>query len=115
MLPYGLAVSRSLSCSLFSRLAGRRLASRSYWVILLCMKTAISVADPIFQAGERLAKRLGISRSHLYSKALLEYVERHDEDAITRRLNEVYATESSEPDPVITKIAAHSLPKESWK
>ncbi len=38
-----------------------------------------------------------------------------DADEITRRLNEVYANESSEPDPVITKIAARSLPKESWK
>lgn len=79
------------------------------------MKTAVSVPDPVFQAGERLAQRLGISRSQLYSKALREYVERHDEEEITRRLNEVYANESSEPDPVITKIAAQSLPKESWK
>ncbi len=79
------------------------------------MKITVSVVDPIFRAGERLAKRLGISRSHLYSKALREYMERHDEDEITRRLNEVYANESSEPDPVVTKIAARSLPKESWK
>jgi hypothetical protein len=38
-----------------------------------------------------------------------------DTDEITRRLNEVYAKESSEPDPMITKIAVRSLPKESWK
>jgi len=38
-----------------------------------------------------------------------------DADEITRRLDEVYAKESSEPDPVIAKIAARSLPKESWK
>jgi hypothetical protein len=38
-----------------------------------------------------------------------------DPDEITRRLNELYAKESSEPDPVIAKIAARSLPKESWK
>ena len=79
------------------------------------MKTAVSVPDPVFQAGERLAQHLGISRSQLYSKALCEYVTRHDKDEITRRLNEVYAKESSEPDPVITKIAAQALPKESWK
>jgi metal-responsive CopG/Arc/MetJ family transcriptional regulator len=80
------------------------------------MKTVVSIPDPVFQAGERLAQRLGISRSQLYSKALCEYVTRHDkDDEITRRLNEVYAKESSEPDPVISKIAAQSLPKESWK
>jgi hypothetical protein len=38
-----------------------------------------------------------------------------DVDEITRRLNEVYANEPSEPDPVISKIAARALPKESWK
>ena len=79
------------------------------------MKTAVSVPDPVFQAGERLAHRLGISRSQLYSKAIRDYVERHDEDEMTRRLNEVYAKESSEPDPVLTKIAARSLPRDSWK
>jgi len=41
--------------------------------------------------------------------------ERHDEDATTQRLNEVYSTEPSEADPVIAKIAASSLPRESWK
>jgi antitoxin MazE6 len=79
------------------------------------MKTAVSVPDPIFHAAERLAQRLGVSRSQLYSRAVGEYLERHDEDEITRRLNEVYAIQPSEPDPVITKIAAKSLPRESWK
>ena len=79
------------------------------------MKTAISIPNPVFQAGERLAQRLSISRSQLYSRALREYIERYDEDEITRLLDEVYANQSSEPDPVITRIAAQSLPKESWK
>ncbi len=79
------------------------------------MKTAVSVPDSVFQAGERFAQRLGVSRSRLYSKALFEYLQRHDEDEITRRLDEVYADEPSEPDPVVTRIAAQSLPSESWK
>jgi metal-responsive CopG/Arc/MetJ family transcriptional regulator len=79
------------------------------------MKTAISVPDPVFEAGERLAQRLGMSRSHLYSAALRAYLERHDDDEITRRLNEVYDRESSEADPVLTKLASRALPRESWK
>jgi metal-responsive CopG/Arc/MetJ family transcriptional regulator len=79
------------------------------------MKTAISVPDPVFEAGERLADRLGVSRSRLYSAALREYLKQHDDDEITRRLNEVYDREPSEPDPVLLKIAAHALPRESWK
>ncbi|MEA2693859.1 MAG: hypothetical protein QOJ16_3246 [Acidobacteriota bacterium] len=79
------------------------------------MKTAISVPDPVFEAGERLAQRLGVSRSHLYSIALRAYLERHDDDEVTRRLNEVYDREPSEPDPVFTKLASRALPRESWK
>lgn len=70
--------------------------------------------DNVFRAGERLAHRLGISRSGLYSKALQEFLARHD-DEITRRLNEVYERESSAIDPAISRIAARSLPKESWE
>jgi metal-responsive CopG/Arc/MetJ family transcriptional regulator len=79
------------------------------------MKTAVSVPDPVFEAGERLAQRLGVSRSHLYSTALRAYLERHDDDEVTRRLNEVYDREPAEADPVLTRIAALALPRESWK
>ena len=79
------------------------------------MKTAISLPDPVFHAGEKLAHRLGISRSHLYAKALQEFVQKHDDEEITRCLNEVYRSESSEIDPGVTRIAALALPKESWR
>ena len=79
------------------------------------MKTAVSVPDRVFNAGERLAHRLGISRSRLYSEALREFVERHDDDQVTQRLNEVYGKEPSAVDPAISRIAARALPKESWK
>jgi metal-responsive CopG/Arc/MetJ family transcriptional regulator len=79
------------------------------------MKTAISVPDPVFEAGERLAERLGVSRSRLYSAALRAYLELHDDDEVTRRLNEVYAQETSGADPVLTRLASLVLPRESWK
>jgi metal-responsive CopG/Arc/MetJ family transcriptional regulator len=79
------------------------------------MKTAISVPDPVFKAGERVAQRLGISRSRLYADALRDWLRRHDDKEITRRLNEVYTAEPSEPDPVLTRLAARALRKESWK
>ena len=84
-------------------------------VILGSMKTAVSVPDELFQAGERAADRLGLSRSGLYSKALQEYLARHDDEEITRRLDEVYAHEPSALDPAMSRLAARSLPKESWK
>jgi hypothetical protein len=63
-------------------------------VILPFMKTAISIPEPVFRRAEQLAKRLGISRSELYSRAVAELVEKHRDDLVTSRLNEVYATES---------------------
>ena len=53
------------------------------------MKTAISVPDVVFAEAERLARRLDKSRSQLYTEALIEYVERHDPDTVTKRLDEV--------------------------
>jgi len=41
------------------------------------MKTAVSVPDEVFDEAEHLAKRLKISRSELYAKALAEFVSRH--------------------------------------
>lgn len=37
-------------------------------VILRAMKTAISIPDPIFEAAEGFARRLGMSRSELYAR-----------------------------------------------
>lgn len=54
------------------------------------MKTAISIPEPVFRSAEQLAQRLGVSRSELYSKAVAELIERHREDLVTSRLNEVY-------------------------
>ena len=41
------------------------------------MKTAISIPDDVFEEAERLARRMGKSRSRLYQHALAEYVARH--------------------------------------
>lgn len=53
------------------------------------MKVAVSIPDPIFSEAEQLAKRLRTSRSELYARALDAYVDRHDPDRITARINEV--------------------------
>jgi hypothetical protein len=53
----------------------------------LGMKTAISLPDAIYRAGELLAKRLKLPRSRLYALALADYIERHADDDITQRLN----------------------------
>jgi metal-responsive CopG/Arc/MetJ family transcriptional regulator len=51
------------------------------------MKAAISLPDEILIATDRLAKTLRMSRSGLVQKALVEYLQRHDPDEITSRLD----------------------------
>jgi metal-responsive CopG/Arc/MetJ family transcriptional regulator len=79
------------------------------------MKTAISLPDAVFKAGERHAARLRISRSQLYATALEEYLARHSDDAITERLNAVYGEEPSTLDPILHSMQARSIQGESWK
>lgn len=78
------------------------------------MKTAISVPDPVFEAAEDLAKRLGISRSQLYATALARYLDSFNDEAITRTLNEVYADSPDSVDPVLLQMQLQSLPLEDW-
>jgi metal-responsive CopG/Arc/MetJ family transcriptional regulator len=80
------------------------------------MKTAVSLPDPLFEEADRLARQLGKSRSQLYAQALREYLERHREDDITRRLNEIYDAEPelAKLDPVLAAMQFMSLPKEEW-
>lgn len=55
------------------------------------MKTAISIPDAVFEAADTLAKRLGMARSELYSKAIAEYLERHRAAGVRERLDSVFA------------------------
>ena len=83
-------------------------------VILIHMKTAVSIPDPVFRKAENLAKSLGISRSQLYTTALKTFVAEHDEDDVTKRLNEIYSEQDSSLDPVLEKMQFMSLPEEQW-
>lgn len=78
------------------------------------MKTAISVPDRVFRSAEQLAARLGISRSELYSKALAALVEKHRDDLVTARLNEVYGSEpeSSQLDRELLRLQSRSVTRD---
>lgn len=79
------------------------------------MKTAISIPDDLFQAAERAAKRLGLSRSELYQRAVAAFLERQSDTLVTDVLNEIY--QSEEPglvDPVLERMQRASLPREDW-
>lgn len=78
------------------------------------MKTAVSLSDSVFQEAEALAKRLGISRSELFSRALQLYLEAHKHDRVREALDEVYSQESSTVDEALAIMQAASLQEEDW-
>jgi metal-responsive CopG/Arc/MetJ family transcriptional regulator len=80
------------------------------------MKTAISIPDPVFEAAERLARRLGKSRSQLYTEALQALLDQRREQSITERLNEIYDAEPelAELDPVLNALQLETLRKVEW-
>ncbi len=79
------------------------------------MKTAISLPDDLFAAADQAAKRLGLSRSQLYQRAIAGYLERHGESLVTEALNEVYGADAPAlPDPVLAAMQRASLGEEHW-
>ena len=78
------------------------------------MKTAISIPDPVFQSAESLARRMGISRSELFCRAVEGYIEEHKYDRVRETLDAVYAEEPSGIDDALAEMQRASLPKEDW-
>lgn len=78
------------------------------------MKTAISIPDPIFEAAEELARRLGMSRSELYATAVSQFLASFQDEAVTQALNELYAETPATVDPILYQLQFHSLSEEEW-
>lgn len=80
------------------------------------MKTAISLPDPLFQAAEFLAKRMGISRSALFQQALQAFLQEHKDNGVTEALNVVYkdGVEQAPIDPLLEQLQLASLPNDEW-
>ena len=80
------------------------------------MKTAISIPDRVFQSAEQLAARLGVSRSELYSRALAALIEKHRDDLVKARLDEVYGSGEidSSLEPELETLQRASLARNKW-
>ncbi len=78
------------------------------------MKTAISIPEKVFKSAEDLANQLGKSRSQLYTQAISSYVKRHSNDNVTKKLDEIYASENSSLDKSLRKLQSRYLTKEKW-
>ncbi len=76
------------------------------------MKTAISMPDAIFARAEACARRLGMSRSELFTKAVAEFIEKHGREGLTTLLDRVYARERSLLDEGLAAMQAASIDSE---
>lgn len=71
------------------------------------MKTAISIPDNLFSEAEITAKQLGLARSQLYVRAIKEFIEHHNKDTITKKLNIIYEDTVNEND--VSDLGIESL------
>ena len=61
------------------------------------MKTAISIPDSVFRRAERLAKQRKVSRSQLYTAALIHLLESQPKDEVTHAYNSAFADDKVDP------------------
>ena len=78
------------------------------------MKTAISIPNETFDAAEHFASSTGMSRSELYTKAVLEYLNKYKYLDITETLNRVYSEAESTFDSELHSMQVNSLTKDEW-
>lgn len=78
------------------------------------MKVAVSIPDELFESAETLGKRLGVSRSRLYTSALADFLAKHRGRKVTERLNTVYAAEDSRLEPAVRRLQRRSLERNRW-
>jgi metal-responsive CopG/Arc/MetJ family transcriptional regulator len=78
------------------------------------MKTAISIPEDVFVSADRLAKRLHMSRSELYARAVQQYVAECRHAGVKEKLDQIYASENSAIDSTVLIAQAASIPREEW-
>jgi metal-responsive CopG/Arc/MetJ family transcriptional regulator len=78
------------------------------------MKTAISVPNGLFEAADKLARRLGVSRSRLYADAVEEFLGRHRGEDVTEKLDRLYENEQAGLDSISDALQGATLGKDEW-
>jgi hypothetical protein len=78
------------------------------------MKTAVSLPDELFRVAEATARRLRVSRSKLYARAIAEFLKGQQENSITEHLNDVYSQRAANLDSGLHRAQLKSLDKDDW-
>jgi predicted transcriptional regulator len=80
------------------------------------MRATITLPDPLFESVDRLAARLGLTRSQLIERAVLRLLGNSDSQGVTDALNEVYRRAGQDQDELrmLTSLQLASLAKDTW-
>ena len=78
------------------------------------MKTAISIPDPTYDAAEQMARRLGVSRSELYTRAIAEFLDAHRQQDVTKALDSLYGDTDSGLDKTLADLQRRTLQQDGW-
>jgi metal-responsive CopG/Arc/MetJ family transcriptional regulator len=78
------------------------------------MKTAVSIPDPVFAAADGLAKKLGITRSRLYARALDAFVAIHQPESLTEKMNIALDNIEIYHDSFVKQAARRVLERSEW-
>ena len=78
------------------------------------MKTAVSLPNDLFRRAEAAAKKLRISRSALYARAISDFLAHSDSESITERLNALYSQTPAQIDPDIVRAQIRRLKETAW-
>lgn len=70
------------------------------------MKTAISIPDDLFRQAERLAKKLGVSRSELYTRAMQRLLQLEHDREVTASYDRAFGEGSGRDDAAALRRAA---------
>lgn len=70
--------------------------------------------DDLFRLAEATARRLRVSRSELYARAITEFLKQQHGNAITERLNNVYTRLPAKVDSALHRAQLKSFEKDAW-
>ena len=79
------------------------------------MKVAVSIPDPIFDQAEALARRLKLSRSKVYARALSDFVASNSGPSLTEQINAALDEIGEEPDlEFVHEAARQTFKRVEW-
>lgn len=86
-------------------------------VILLRMKTAISLPDELFERIERRAAELGLSRSEFFQQAARAFLEQQRDDDVSAALDAVFGDdpERGRLDELLGQMQWISVGRDEWE